>query len=1023
MQYTNPTANRLLLAVSLALAFVLPAAAQSTGVITGQVFNPSTQEYVRNAEVRVQGTNIGATTTVGGAYRLENVPAGSQTVAVTFTGFNSVTAEVTVPAGGTVAQNFDLVAAAAAKDETVVLETYKVTSQLDGNAKALQSQRNSMTLGRAVSADAFGDVTEGNVGEFLKYLPGVELEYVEADTRGPRLGGMGSEYASVTMDGMKLASADSFTQYVAFENSPIGTANRGFSFEAVSINSIESIEINRITSAEMEANAPAGNINMKTKRAFDRKGRRIGWTLSTVMNTEEFTLKKSAGPNDSTGYKFKPNYNFNYADTFFNNRLGLYFVISESNLYNEQYRIDHTWNRTPTATDLRPQVLTNLLLKDGPKWTERGLMSLAADFRATDDLTISLTAMFDSYDARFYNRQVNMLPLGTRATVAGDGVLTFGTPTPAAGAVQFGGGNGFKFTNTIAFTPKFEYRWKNFLIDGSFSYSHSRNDYDNLAKRTAGSSPSANITNVGFTATRSGPDEADWQITQTAGADWASVANLTNPRISDDNRFAKEDTWIQGLNVRYNPSFRWPTYLKAGFLNREFYYLVRNPNPFSQWSYIGPGGNTFTGAVNANGLPVVTTTGTFANYPSPFRLFGPNQVGVKFTSIGGGGAPAFPDRDTLGELFNDHPEYFTRDPALTAVNYEQATYTNSRDMKESITAGYVMANTKVKKLQLQGGIRYELTQVDSEEWDTRPNSEIIAAGYTITAGNPTTYAGMDYKYNSRPRVRRHGEYHDYFPSLTAKYSIRPNILADIGWGRTIKRPNIGLLSGVTQYNEDLLEVRLGNPALNPERADKVVGALSYFFGNNSSNNISVVGSHTKITDLVLETRFSAEDFGITDPELAAYEFISSLNAGAPVTFRSLEVSYLQYLTFLPSFLRGTSINASYTRTYADRRILGLVPHNIKGGVSYRYKRFNVGLNAVWRDNSPWNNNVRYLKANVKFDLNGAFKITNRVAFTFSGRNIFQEPHRIFETSAGNPDVLWRYENYGTNWTFGVSGTF
>lgn len=1020
MHHPNTTAARVLLAVSLALSFVLSAAAQTTGTITGQVFNPATSEYVRNAEVRVQGTNISTTTTVGGAYRLDNVPAGAQTVSVTYTGFNATSAEVTVPAGGTAEQNFELAAAAPVKDGTVVLEKYTVTSQLDGNAKALQSQRNSMTLGRSVSADAFGDVTEGNVGEFLKYLPGVELEYVEADTRGPRLGGMGSEYSSVTMDGMKLASADSFTQYVAFENSPAGTANRGFSFEAVSINSIESIEINRVTSAEMEANAPAGNINMKTKRAFDRKGRRIGWTLSTVMNTEEFTLSKSTGPNDTTGYKAKPNYNFNFADTFFNNRLGVYFVISESNLYNEQYRIDNTWNRTPTATDTRPQVLTNMLLKDGPKWTERGLMSLAADFRATANLTLSLNAMFDSYDARFYNRQVNMIPGGARTTVTGDGVLSYGTPS---GSVQFGGGNGLKFTNTIAFTPKFEYRWKNFLIDGSFSYSHSRNDYDNLAKGTAGSSPANNITGVGFTATRSGPGEADWQFTQTAGADWANVANLVNPRISDDNRFAKEDTWIQGLNVRYTPSLRWPTFLKAGFFNREFYYSARNPNPFEQWSYIGPGGNTLTGAVNANGLPTVVTNGTYANYPSPFRLFGPNQVGVKFTSLSGAGAPAFPDRDTLGELFNSNPAYFTRDPALTAANYEQSRYTNSRDMKETITSGYVMANTKVKKLQLQGGIRYELTQVDSKEWDTRLNSEIIAAGHGLTGGNPNTYAGMDYKYNSQPRVARHGEYHDYFPSFTAKYTVRPNILADIGWGRTIKRPNIGLLSGVTQYNEDLLEVRLGNPNLRPERAEKLVGAVSYFFGQNSSNNLSVVASHTKIKDLQNQDRFSSEEFGNTDPLFDGWEFITSNNRGNPVTFRSLEVSYLQYLTFLPGFLQGTTLSASYTRTYASERRNGLVPHNLKGGIGYSYKRFRVGLNAVWRDDSPWNNNVRYLKANVKFDLNGSFKITNRIAFTFSGRNITEVPHRIFETSAGNPDVIWRYENYGTNWTFGVSGTF
>src|SRR4029078_8631408 len=101
--------------------------------------------------------------------------------------------------------------------------------------------------------------------------PGVSLEYSEADTRGPRLGGMSSEYASVPLDDKNIASADSFGQYVGFENSGAGTANRSFGFDSISINSIESIEINRVTSAAMDANAPAGNINLKTKKAFDMK--------------------------------------------------------------------------------------------------------------------------------------------------------------------------------------------------------------------------------------------------------------------------------------------------------------------------------------------------------------------------------------------------------------------------------------------------------------------------------------------------------------------------------------------------------------------------------------------------------------------------------------------------------------------------------------------------------------------------------------------------------------------------------
>jgi iron complex outermembrane recepter protein len=42
---------------------------------------------------------------------------------------------------------------------------------------------------------------------------------------------------------------------------------------------------------------------------------------------------------------------------------------------------------------------------------------------------------------------------------------------------------------------------------------------------------------------------------------------------------------------------------------------------------------------------------------------------------------------------------------------------------------------------------------------------------------------------------------------------------------------------------------------------------------------------------------------------------------------------------------------------------------------------------------------------------------------FQGRNVFEEPHRIYERTAGMPDALFRYENYGTNWSLGLRGNF
>ena len=86
----------------------------------------------------------------------------------------------------------------------------------------------------------------------------------------------------VSFDGITTASADA--------NRGGGDASRATSFEGFSITSIESIEISRTRSADSDASSPAGTINMKTRRAFDRKGRTFAYNYSLNFNGEEYTL-------------------------------------------------------------------------------------------------------------------------------------------------------------------------------------------------------------------------------------------------------------------------------------------------------------------------------------------------------------------------------------------------------------------------------------------------------------------------------------------------------------------------------------------------------------------------------------------------------------------------------------------------------------------------------------------------------------------------------------------------------------
>ncbi len=128
---------RLAALVLLALQMINPAAAQNSGPgrITGRIFNPATGEFVRNAEVVVEGTNIVAFSGDDGSYLLPNVPAGEAALAVTYTGYDRATARVTVAPGATAVRDFELKgatfgpAARGAGGEVVRLESFVVSNE------------------------------------------------------------------------------------------------------------------------------------------------------------------------------------------------------------------------------------------------------------------------------------------------------------------------------------------------------------------------------------------------------------------------------------------------------------------------------------------------------------------------------------------------------------------------------------------------------------------------------------------------------------------------------------------------------------------------------------------------------------------------------------------------------------------------------------------------------------------------------------------------------------------------------
>src|SRR3546814_18395825 len=87
---------------------------------------------------------------------------------------------------------------------------------------------------------------------------------------------------------------------------------------------IDSIEISKTTSADVDADSPAGTINIRTKRAFDRRGRSIVVQVSGSSHANLWNGTKSRPGRSVRGRKkLLPNGEIKYSDVFLDRRLGV----------------------------------------------------------------------------------------------------------------------------------------------------------------------------------------------------------------------------------------------------------------------------------------------------------------------------------------------------------------------------------------------------------------------------------------------------------------------------------------------------------------------------------------------------------------------------------------------------------------------------------------------------------------------------------------------------------------------------
>jgi TonB-dependent receptor len=236
-----------LLMLSLIFAGFSSVSAQGSGKITGRVIDKVNEDALPGANVFLEGTSIGASTDLDGEFVILGVPEGSYNLLVKYIGYKDLSTPITVNAGETITQILEI--------EYVAIEgeTIEVTAQAEGQIGAINQQLASNTIKNVVSADRIQDVPDANAAESVGRLPGVSLIRSGGEGQKVTIRGMSPKYNVMMVNGVRMESTD--------------RDDRSTDLNMIAPNILSGIEVTKVLTADMDADAVGGTVNLRISKA------------------------------------------------------------------------------------------------------------------------------------------------------------------------------------------------------------------------------------------------------------------------------------------------------------------------------------------------------------------------------------------------------------------------------------------------------------------------------------------------------------------------------------------------------------------------------------------------------------------------------------------------------------------------------------------------------------------------------------------------------------------------------------
>ena len=335
----------------------------SSGVVEGRVTDATTGEALPGARLAIPGSAIETSTDRQGMFRLTGVPAGQQTILVSYLGRRDETVDVDVPAGS--ARRLDVNLGANKFEESITVQAELIR---DAQARALNQQKTAANITNVVSADQIGSFPDANAAETVQRIPGISITKDQGEGRYVNIRGTDARLNSMMINGERIPAPDPLLRQVALDVVPSEL--------------LQTIEVSKALTPDMDADAIGGSVNLVMKTAPEKL--RVLGAIGRGYNQ----MLSSYGQSD---------YTLTGGRRFGSGRYGVIGSVTGSEIHRGNQDMEVVYSNALGLNELNPRYYQVNRRRTGATG--------AIDFKPTDNTAYTVRAVFNRFIDDHENRQ------------------------------------------------------------------------------------------------------------------------------------------------------------------------------------------------------------------------------------------------------------------------------------------------------------------------------------------------------------------------------------------------------------------------------------------------------------------------------------------------------------------------------------------------------------------------------------------------------------------------------------------